>query len=453
LTRPGRTYYPAFVVALLAGISLFNLLDQSILPAVVASIQTEFHLNDGEVGLLLSVEVAATAITVIPIGYWVDRGSRRMIIGLGTAVWSVATLLTGATGSIAQLLGVRTVLGIGDATLAPTTTSLIGDYFTSRARGRAMAAVLGAAGLGIGAGVLVGGLLGQRFGWRAAFYLAAIPGLVLALIAFTIREPLRGSAESAGPRVAATQDAGLRAFGRLLKVRTYAAVLAAGAFSNFAYSTFSLSPLYAHRRFGLDIAQAGALVGVPMLLGVVVAVPALGWIVDRRARTSPRAAAEVGTLGLFLTAAAAALAFAAPSVGVFEVGLIIGALVSGAGLLAGAVSFQNVVAPSLRGSAVAVSVTANRLFSAIGPIAAGLVSTSLHQNLGMSLLLLAPTALVAAAACFGFGSATMKRDVEAMESEWAQRGSPVPSSSEPQLSTQMSTELGVPHDVAEVSQT
>jgi MFS family permease len=425
LIQSDRTY-PVFVVALLAGISLFNQLDASILPAVVASIQTDLHLNDREVGLLLSVGAASTAIAVIPMGYWADRGSRRLVISIGTAVWSMATLLTGATGSFAQLLGVRTVLGIGDATLSPAGTSLIGDYFTSRSRGRAMAAIIGAAGLGIGGGLLVGGLLGQHFGWRAAFYVAAVPGLVLALIAFTIREPLRGSAENAGPRLAVVNDAGLRAFGRMLRVRTYAAVLAAGVLSNFAFSIFGLGPLYAHRRFGLDIAQTGALIGIPMLIGIVVAVPALGWIIDRRARRSPRAAAEIGAAGLLLSAAATAVVFVAPSVAVFEAGMIVSALVSGAGILAGSVIFQNVIAPSLRASAVSASVTSSRLFGSFGPFAAGLVSSSLHQNLGLSLLLLTPTAMLAGAACFAFGAMTMKRDVETMQREWAQRESTEP---------------------------
>jgi len=432
VSRPGRGY-AVFVVVLLAGISLFNTLDASILPAVVASIQTDFHLNDREVGLLLSVGVASTAIAVIPIGYRVDRGSRRVIIGIGTAVWSVATLLTGATGSFVQLLGVRAVVGIGDATLSPTGTSLIGDYFTSRARGRAMAAVIGAAGLGIGGGLLVGGLLGQRFGWRAAFYLAAVPGLVLALIAFTIREPLRGSAETAGPRLAVARDAGFAAFGRLLKVRTYAAVLAAGTFSNFAYGTFNLGPLYLHRHFGLDIAQTGALVGIPMLLGVVVAVPALGWIIDRRARRSPRAAAEIGAAGLLLSALATAVLFAAPSVAVFEAGMIVSALVSGAGILTGFVIFQNVIVPSMRGSAVSASVTGNRVFGALGPFAAGLVSSSLHQNLGLALLLIAPTAMLAAAVCFAFAAVSMKRDVETMERDWVQREPVLPPPLTPEI--------------------
>ena len=438
MTKTHRTY-PVLVVALLAGISLFNTLDASILPVVVTSIQADFHLNDREVGLLLSVGVAATAIAVIPIGYAVDRGSRRLIIGLGTAVWSIATLLTGATGSFAQLLGVRAVLGLGDGTLSPAGTSLIGDYFTKNARGRAMAAVIGAAGLGIGGGFLVGGLLGQHFGWRAAFYIAAAPGLVLALVAFTIREPLRGAAENAGPKLTAARDAGPKAFGRLLRVRTYAAVLAAGVFSNFAYSTFNFGLLYAHRRFGLDMAQVGALVGIPMLLGVVVAVPAFGWIIDRRARKSPRAAAEIGVLGLLLSAAATAVMFAAQSIAFFETGMIVSALVSGAGILASPVIFQNVIAPSLRGRAVSASVTSGRLFAALGPVAAGLISSSLHQNLGLSLLLLAPTAMLAAAGCFAMAAASMKVDVENMEWDWARRES-IESGSRPTPEIEYATE-------------
>jgi len=418
--------YSLYVLAVLGGISLFNALDQTLLPAVVASIQADLRLSDSQVGLLLGVGPAAIAVAALPVGYWTDRGSRRFIIGLGTAVWSVATLLTGMTVAFAQVLAARTVLGVGEASNFPAGTSLIGDYFSKRARGRAMAAVIGAGGLGIGGGLVLGGVVGLHFGWRAAFYFAAVPGLLLALAAFTIREPLRGSAESAGPRLAAVRDAGLMAFGRLLRVRTYAAVLVAGAFGNFGYAVLSLAPLYLHRHFGLDIAHAGAMVGGAMLVGVVVAVPAIGWILDRRGRRSPRAAAEVGLIGLVLSAAAAAVMFSAQSLVLFEVAMVVSAVVGGAGILGANVILQNVIVPSLRGSAASASVTSGRLCGALGPIAVGLVSDSLHQNLGLSLLLLAPTATIGAAVFFGLAMASMKRDVEAMEMAWADRVPVVP---------------------------
>jgi MFS family permease len=418
--------YSLYVIAVLGGISLFNSLDQTLLPSVVASIQADLRLSDSQVGLLLGVGPAAVAVAALPVGYWTDRGSRRFIIGLGTAVWSVATLLTGMTVAFSQVLAARIVLGVGDASTVPAGTSLIGDYFSKRARGRAMAAVIGAGGLGIGGGFVLGGVVGLNFGWRAVFYFAAVPGHLLALAAFTIREPLRGSAESAGPKLTAVRDAGFKAFGRLLRVRTYAAVLAAGAFANFGYAVLSFASLYLHRRFGLDIAHAGAMVGGAMLLGVVVAVPAIGWILDRRGRRSPRAAAEVGLVGLVLSGAAAAVMFSAQSVGLFEVAMIVSAVVGGAGILAGTVVFQNVIAPSLRGSAVSMSVTSGRLCAALGPLAVGVISDSLHQNLGLSLLLLAPTATIAAAVSFGLAMANMKGDVEAMETAWAARFPVVP---------------------------
>src|SRR5258708_1410380 len=111
---PARPYV-LYVVAVLAGISFLNALDQTVLPAVAANIQTEFGLSDAQIGTLVSAFGIAIALAAMPLGYWADRGTRRTIIGLGVAVWSVATLATGLTHSFPQMLAARTVLGVGEA--------------------------------------------------------------------------------------------------------------------------------------------------------------------------------------------------------------------------------------------------------------------------------------------------------------------------------------------------
>jgi MFS family permease len=414
------------VAAVLAGLSFFQSLDGTVLSAVAASIQAEFHIHDAQIGALLSAVVVAIALASIPLGYWADRGTRRIILGLGAAVWSLATLATGLTQNFPQMLAARAVLGIGEASGQPVGASLVGDYFSKRARGRALGAVIGVSGLGAAAGLILGGVVGLHLGWRWAFYFAAVPGLVLALLAFTMREPQRGASENAGPKLATVQDAGISALARLFRIRTYVAVLVAGAAIYFGLSVYMLVPLYIHRRFGINLAQAGALVGIPLVVGVVVGNSLFGWLIDWRGRRSPRGPVEIGFLGMAATGVAAIVMFSARSVAVFEAGAVLFVLFGSAAILASNVVFQNVIQPSLRGRAVSINITLGRLFGALGPLAAGVISDAVLHDLGLSLLLLTPTIYFLGAGCFALAVGSMKRDAETMEEAWALRTGPRP---------------------------
>jgi MFS family permease len=414
------TRYGIYAVAVVAAAMFLSALDQTVLPAVAASIQAEFGISDAQIGALVSAFTISLALSTLPIGYWADRWTRRTILGLGLTVWSLATLATGLTRTFPQALAARAILGVGEATALPAGNSLIGDYFTRRSRGRAMAAVVLAVGCGAAAGAILGGALGLRFGWRWAFYLAAGPGLLLSLLAFTMREPLRGAAEKQGPRLATARDSGLRAFGRLLQIRSYTAATCAAAFAGLAIGGIQFVPLYIHRAFGLNIAQAGALMGIPLLLGALIGSPVVGWIVDWRGRRSARAPVEIGLAGLLIGALAAALVFSARSLALLESAAIVFAIAGAAVQIAPFVILQNVVMPSLRASASSMANAITRLFGfALGPLVVGLVSDLAHRDLGLSLLLLTPTALLAAAACMALAMGSIKHDVAAMEQAWA----------------------------------
>src|SRR5215471_14626270 len=133
-----RSRYGVYVVALLAAGMFLSNVDAGVLPAVISIIQDDFHLADTQVGALISAWTIALAVTTIPVGYLADRRARRKILGIGLAVWSVATLLTGVTQNFLQMFIGRTALGVGEATIVPVSTSLIGDHFSKGSRGRAM---------------------------------------------------------------------------------------------------------------------------------------------------------------------------------------------------------------------------------------------------------------------------------------------------------------------------
>lgn len=426
--RPGRIH-AVYVVGLLATMAFFNMVDQTVGGALLANIQSEFHLSDAQLGLTASAFTISLAIAAIPLGIWADRGSRRLIIGLGVTVWSLATLATGLTQNFSQFLTARSVVGIGEASHTPAGSSLVADYFGPKSRGRAMSVVTAFAGLGLGGGLILGGVVGLHYGWRSAFYVAGVPGLVLGLLAFTIREPLRGAAESTGPQLASVRDSGLSALGRLVRVRTYSATVLANAVVGFGFSVFGFTTVYVNRSFGLNSEQAGALVGLPLLAGVVIGVPIAGWLIDRGAQRSPRAPVAIGLGGLLVAAVATVIMFSTTSVALFEVGLVISFFAQSAAVLAPSVILQNVIMPSLRASAASINLTFGRLVGwAAGPLAVGVVSDLLGRDIRLSLLLLVPTAFLVGAGCLALALGSIGRDVAAMEAGWATHEAALPAS-------------------------
>lgn len=414
----GQAIYGLVILALTV---FLNALDQMILPAVAADVQTEFHLSDAAVGSLFGAFVIALALGAVPLGYLADHRRRRTIIAIGLAVWSGATVLSGLALSFAQMLAARALVGIGEASSQPAGTSILADYFSVRGRGRAMAVVIAAAGLGTGGGLIVGGALGHHFGWRPAFYVAGIPGLLVAALVLTIREPPRGAAERVGPLLAPTAGITPSAYIRLLHNRTYLLVLVSGTFGLFSQGTSQLVTLYLHRRFGLDIQHASALVGSPLLIGGVLGTPFYGWLIDVRTRRTPRGAIEVALAATILCALASAVMFGASSITVFTAGAVVFGIVQWAFILVPFVIVQNVVAPPLRASATAATVLSGRLLgSALGPVLVGMLSDRLGGKLGTSLLVLSPTALLASAACLVLALWTVGSDMRAMEEGWSE---------------------------------
>jgi MFS transporter, Spinster family, sphingosine-1-phosphate transporter len=408
-----------YVLVVLAGVALLNTLDQSILSVTSPAIQADFGLADSQIGVLSGAFVVVYGLAALPAGYWVDRFSRRSIVALGVGLWSVCTLFTGFAFSYPQMLLARTALGVGEATTVPASVSLLGDYFTRADRGRAVGIVQAALQVGLALGLIGGGIVAARFGWRAAFYVAVLPGLVLALFSLQMNEPLRGAAEAHGPIRREARDAGVRAFIQLLRIRTLVAAILANTFAVFAQTGVgAFIAIYATRQFGADLAQVGAMVGVPLLLGGLMGNAAGGWLVDWRSRRSPRAHLEVSITASLLCAGGMAATFSAGSPQAFSLLFFVAVLLGNAGMPALLSITQNLVIPSLRGSATALQqVASNILGRALGVVLIGVLADQLH-DLHITLLLLAPMALLLATISAWFGMTSMSRDVAAMEEDW-----------------------------------
>jgi MFS family permease len=410
----------------MVGINFLNYLDRWVASAAAPLIQKEFHIDDAQVGLLGTAFLLVYAFAALPFGYWGDRGVRRTVIGVGVTIWSLATLFSGLAANYVQLFLSRGAVGIGEASYYPAGTSLVSDYFPKEQRGRVMSIWGAGSAVGIAVGFAGGGFVAEHFGWRSAFYFAAVPGLLFALLAFSLREPLRGSMEKLGPTLKRTTDATARTFINLMRIPTLRAAILAQTVLYFvlASNAFWL-PTLLHRRFDMSLSAAGLLAGVVLVVGGLIGTLSGGWIADRRAKTRPAAHLEVGIAGFLIGAVFIIIALVAPlnvgPVPVFVPAFLI--TVIAIYLHAGpftAVS-QNVVSPALRASSVTLLLFVSHVFGdSHSTFDVGWISDHIH-SLQLALLVTSPTLLVVAAIVAATGLRAVKHDTETMEAEWATR--------------------------------
>lgn len=187
--RESRTYTLAILLAVFA----INTLDRHILSITLEQIGTEFSLSDTQLGLLSGLLFAAVYVLFgFPVAKLASNGNRRNIISICVAVWSSLTILMAAAQNFTQLLIARLGVGIGEAGAVTPAHSMISDLYPENKRTSAMATFVSGANIGVLLAFLVGGIVGQALGWRWAFVIAGIPGLILALILrFTVSEPTR----------------------------------------------------------------------------------------------------------------------------------------------------------------------------------------------------------------------------------------------------------------------
>src|SRR2546429_3211913 len=418
--------YARYVLGVMVGINFLNYLDRYILPSVATKIQAEFHLTDSQVGLLGSAFLLVYAVATIPFGIWADRGVRKTVVGVGVTIWSLATLFTGLARSYAQLFAARAVMGIGEASYYPAGTALLGDYFKKEGRGRAMSVWASGTAVGIAVGFAGGGIVASILGWRAAFYMTAVPGLVFAVLAFGLREPLRGAAEARGPQIAKPASITWRTFAELLRIPTLRATIAAetALFFVLGGAAFWL-PTYLQRRFALGTGTAGTLAGGVLVVGLLAGSLLGGTIADRLAiRRRTASNLPVGVAGVVAGAALVALALLMPSLVLFVPMFLLGAaclyLYNGPYT---AIK-QNVALPTVRASAVTLALLIEHLLGdSYAPFAIGKVSDVLG-SLQLALLILLPPLLLLAALFAATGLRHEDRDGRAMEARWASSSSP-----------------------------
>jgi len=299
---------PWRVLAFLTGINLLNYIDRQVLYAVFPPIQVELGLSDTQLGLLASAFMWVYLSTAPVFGLLADRWSRPRLMGLGVAVWSVATAFSGVVRGHRDLLVGRAVVGIGEASYGAVAPAMLSDHFLPERRGRALAAFSMAIPVGSALGYLLGGMLEGAFGWRAAFLAVGAPGLFLAWSVSRLAEPVRGALDGVADASGRPTLPRPRDYLALLRTRSY--VLNCLAMTAMTFAIGGLAawiPTYLVRVRGMGLAQANLAFGLLTLVSGVGGTLAGGWLGDRLLARSRAAYFLVSGIGLALSVPCAAV--------------------------------------------------------------------------------------------------------------------------------------------------
>jgi predicted MFS family arabinose efflux permease len=271
--------YPRATLAVLTALNFLNYIDRSILFAVQPLIQREFHIGDLQAGYLTTAFFFCYMLAAPVLGWLADHFARRPIIVAGALVWSAATLLTAFTRDYQMLLVRHTVVGIGEASFVAAAPSMIADLFPERKRGRALSVFFMAIPTGTALGYVLGAWLGAVHGWRTPFYVAAGPGVLLALLLLTLPEPLRGAHDSAP----ATPER--RSLAGLARNRAFLSATLGMAMMTFALGGMQVwMPTFLVRVRGLKLLEANLFFALSTVVNGVVATLSGGWVADRLLR-------------------------------------------------------------------------------------------------------------------------------------------------------------------------
>jgi MFS transporter, Spinster family, sphingosine-1-phosphate transporter len=292
-----------FGLAVLSFINLFSYLDRYVLAAVVESLKhANLGLTDANLGFLMSAFLVVYTLTAPVFGALGDRRSRPRLIALGVACWSVATALSGLAFNYLTLLAARACVGVGEAAYVTIAPSLLSDYFPKRQRGRVMAIFFCAIPVGSALGYVVGGLVDKHHGWRMAFFVAGIPGLLLAALCLLLHDPPRG-AQDADEAAAPAQPAAATAAGaanirrqawavyvRLARNKPYAFTVLGYAAYTFALGGLAYwMPAFLERARGVPRSEATVSFGAIVVVTGFIGTFAGGWLGDYCARYSKQA--------------------------------------------------------------------------------------------------------------------------------------------------------------------
>lgn len=357
-------------------VNLLNYLDRYVLAALVPGLQrTGMGLTRFKLGTLMTGFILVYMCFALLFGALGDRRARPRVIAAGVFLWSLATIVSGLARNYSQLLIGRAMVGIGEAAYGTISPALLADYFPRSARGRVFAVFFMAIPVGSALGYIVGGLVAQWFGWRAAFFVAGLPGLALVAWVLRLPDPPRGAQEqsSAVQRSAVPAPSALRVYWSLLKRPPYMLTVLGYAAYTFAVGGLAYwMPDFLVTVRGIPIAQATTGFGAIVVLTGLVGTFAGGWLGDYWLKFSRDAYLWLSAVTALVAVPLALIALTASAPAVYYSAIVAAELLlfMSTGPINSAI--VNLAAPGERASAVALSVLViHMLGDAVSPTLIG----------------------------------------------------------------------------------
>ena len=249
---------PHLALFLLTVVYAFNFIDRQILVILQEPIKQDMGLSDTQLGLLSGFSFALVYVLAgIPIAYLADRGNRRNIIAIALTVWSGMTAISGLAQNYTHLLLARIGVGLGEAGGSPPSHSMISDYYAPEHRGKAMSFYSTGIYIGILFGFALGGILADELGWRMAFFVVGIPGVLFAgVLMLLLKEPVRGSWDAGADKNAKASFKDTLTFLMTRKSFWYAA-LGTAMMSYKSYGNGNFMPSFLYRLHDMSLSEIG----------------------------------------------------------------------------------------------------------------------------------------------------------------------------------------------------
>ena len=392
---------------------MFDYIDRYVIVSLFPFLKRDWSLTDTELGLLVSAVFWSILIFTLPIGAMVDRWSRKKSIGIMSIFWSLATLAGAFTTNFKLLFTTRCAIGAGEAGYVPGGGAMISALFPPERRARMLGIWQAAIPLGSALGVAIGGFIAAQFGWRHALGIVAIPGFIIALMFFWVKDYKTVELVKSKPAENADSTVRMSKLDIVKELfRSKSLLMVNLAFAACAFTTVALTswlPSYFQRFEGIPIEQAGLMSSVVMLLAVVGA-PLGGFLTDQWLKKRDNARMLLPAITSVISALLLFVCFSTLHGSLFfGVLLVVGITVIMFAPGAVAVT-QDVVHPGLRSTSLSICIVVQHLLgSAPGPLIIGAISDQYGLDKAMIVL---PGFLLLAGILFFAGSFFYRKDVE-----------------------------------------
>jgi MFS family permease len=405
-------HYAWYALGLLTVVYLLNFLDRMLIYILFTPIKSEMKFSDVELALLSSTSfIIFYTILGIPFGRLADRISRKTLIAIGLASWSIFSGLTGFAVDFWTIFLCRVGVGIGEATLGPAALSLLSDYFPRERRATVQGIYSSAIALGSGLAFLLGGAIAQAIGWRYAFYFLGFPGVLVALLVAALIEPERGQSEIKTQHASQPQvPPSWHTLYQNAKIWFHH-----GGYALFNVASASVAAwltVFFVRVHQLSLVEVGTWFGLAMIVGGIIGIVGGGYLADRFRETATGGRMKLASLSAAASACCWALMLFSNNLPLL---LALNFLLIGFSLSWLGPSFadlNDIAAPNMRGLAVGIYFfLVNLAGYGLAPLLIGALNdywnVSTHPEVMRLSLLVCPVACVLATIVLGIGSRNM----------------------------------------------